>query len=356
MPNPDPDAVAYHFQQAGDAQAIAWLIKAGERALEVFADSAAIPQLEAALTLLDAQGRGGGERIRALTATAAAYRFIEPSRALIYVNEALRTTGEAHNRLFTMRALSLRGVLHTDAGRVAAGLADMLAARELLSTITDTERKDVQDAPYFAAATYSLDGALTEWLALCGEFARAREMGERLVANLPNIETGAAGLYWGTALALANCHFGLLIAYFYQGEPTRAIRAAALARSGYEHLNWGWMLSNTARMECLNALVYAADRPDEWRRLATEIDIHGASTVREHEGATPQPGRAMVLAAEGRWDEAREMTASMLNDLRLLHRQMARLVVAGIDRACGETEAAREAVRAVLPGDQRQSW
>src|SRR5262249_48618094 len=48
----DPDAVAYHLQQAGDARAVVWLIRAGERAHEAFAWLTAAARFEAALTLM----------------------------------------------------------------------------------------------------------------------------------------------------------------------------------------------------------------------------------------------------------------------------------------------------------------
>jgi predicted ATPase len=37
MPNADPDAVAYHFDQAGDRRAWEWLVSAGERAQRTYA-------------------------------------------------------------------------------------------------------------------------------------------------------------------------------------------------------------------------------------------------------------------------------------------------------------------------------
>src|SRR5262249_10048076 len=121
---------------------------------------------------------------------------------------------------------------------------------------------------------------------------------------------------------------------------------AARALAGYESV--GFSMIAIVRMECLNALAYAADHPAEWRRLAAEWDSHLAGAVYAREGQVPQPGRAMVLAADGRWGEARAMTAAMLDDLRRLQRHTARLLIAGLDRACGETENAWSAVREVL--------
>jgi DNA-binding NarL/FixJ family response regulator len=38
LPAPDPDAVAYHFQRAGDERAAAWLVRTGERAEDATTD------------------------------------------------------------------------------------------------------------------------------------------------------------------------------------------------------------------------------------------------------------------------------------------------------------------------------
>src|SRR3954451_5164625 len=51
LPGTDPDAVAYHFQQAGDARAVDWLGHAGERARALYAPQTAIDHLTRALDL-----------------------------------------------------------------------------------------------------------------------------------------------------------------------------------------------------------------------------------------------------------------------------------------------------------------
>src|SRR5215204_5917445 len=48
FPSPDPDAVAYHLQQAGDERAAAWLVRAGERAEDAYALVTAAERYEAA--------------------------------------------------------------------------------------------------------------------------------------------------------------------------------------------------------------------------------------------------------------------------------------------------------------------
>ncbi len=52
----DPDAVAYHFRQAGDPRAGAWLERAGERAQRAYAWVTAVERYAAALAVLEGQG------------------------------------------------------------------------------------------------------------------------------------------------------------------------------------------------------------------------------------------------------------------------------------------------------------
>lgn len=53
LSNPEPDAIAYHFQQAGDNRAIEWLITAGEQAQRAYAWLAAADRFEAALARME---------------------------------------------------------------------------------------------------------------------------------------------------------------------------------------------------------------------------------------------------------------------------------------------------------------
>ncbi len=52
QPDADPDAVAYHFQRAGDERGVEWLVKAGERAREAHAYITAVERMQEALALL----------------------------------------------------------------------------------------------------------------------------------------------------------------------------------------------------------------------------------------------------------------------------------------------------------------
>ena len=68
--SPDPDAVAYHLQQAGDPRAWDWLVKAGDRAQRAYAWVTAAERLQAAAALLERVEGEGATRCRLLAASA----------------------------------------------------------------------------------------------------------------------------------------------------------------------------------------------------------------------------------------------------------------------------------------------
>src|SRR4029079_14556549 len=56
LPNHEPDQVAHHFRQAGDARAVDWLLQAAERANQAFATRMAAERLETVVTIYQEQG------------------------------------------------------------------------------------------------------------------------------------------------------------------------------------------------------------------------------------------------------------------------------------------------------------
>jgi len=104
LPPVDPDTVAYHFQQAGDARAAIWLMRAGERAEDAHALATAADRYEDAFTLLDAQQGNGGERgwLRLLAAALRRYQY--PERARAQVEEAIALATEAEDASLAARA------------------------------------------------------------------------------------------------------------------------------------------------------------------------------------------------------------------------------------------------------------
>jgi predicted ATPase len=109
LPAPDPDAVAYHFQQAGDARAAEWLTRAAERAEDAYALVTAAERYEAAFRLLDAQDGDAAERgwLRLLAAELRGHRV--PDQPLAWVEEVVRLAATAGDPSLTARAQAVRG-------------------------------------------------------------------------------------------------------------------------------------------------------------------------------------------------------------------------------------------------------
>ena len=85
---PDPDAVAYHFQRAGDPRAVAWLVAAGDRADRAYAWLTAAERSEAALALLDGSGGDAAERGWLCFRLARLRRYGDHRQALGYAERA----------------------------------------------------------------------------------------------------------------------------------------------------------------------------------------------------------------------------------------------------------------------------
>ncbi len=115
-PSPDPDAVAFHFQRAGDERAAGWLVRAAERAEDAYALVTAADRYESAFGLLDAQQGDPAERgwLRLLAAALRRHEDIE--RSCRWTQEAVRLAATAGDPSLVARAKALLGLLATYLG------------------------------------------------------------------------------------------------------------------------------------------------------------------------------------------------------------------------------------------------
>ena len=140
-PMPDPDALAYHFRQAGDSRAVPWLIEAGKRAQRAFAFLTAAAPYERAVTLLAlADLRACEGRL------AEALNSIADARAILAPLRAAPALG---------RADALAARLSPAAAR-SAGYPAGLTAREvdvLRLVAAGRSNRDIADALYLSVRT-----------------------------------------------------------------------------------------------------------------------------------------------------------------------------------------------------------
>ncbi|HEY8293344.1 MAG TPA: AAA family ATPase, partial [Thermomicrobiales bacterium] len=152
--NPDSDAVAYHFRQAGDARAVEWLITAGDRARRAWAWPTASERYEAALALLEVADATMKERGWMLFRLADVSKFYNARQGITYLEEAERLAIATSDRVLAAFSLLGQGRNRYLQGEIRRGLAEIAAGAAALSDLSADDRSRM--------GTLDLDGALDE--------------------------------------------------------------------------------------------------------------------------------------------------------------------------------------------------
>ena len=167
-PHPDPDAVAFHLQQAGDPEAVTWLIRAGERSQRAYAWLTAQERFLSAVELL--RGLPGQEEQLALLLfrVARLKRYSDQHRGVAMMTEASSLARAAGKTVLAADADHNKALLLCWAGDFAIGLANwesVFADLEAASTGDDQmESIDTQwlvDSMPSAGVIADSDAALT---------------------------------------------------------------------------------------------------------------------------------------------------------------------------------------------------
>jgi DNA-binding CsgD family transcriptional regulator len=330
LSHPDPDAVAYHFQQAGDARAAEWLIAAGERAQRAYAWPMAADRYEAALAQMeneDAAMRGWLHyRVAVLR------RFAHSAESLERLDEATRLASDAHDQALIAHVRYYRGLLQldrNDAHRMLDELAAGVAALEALPPAVGRTSGlfDRLDA-------HAARGTLILRLARVGRYTQARIQGERWIAAAQEGES--LGGDWG---ASGDGLYGLGITYAHQGKIEAAARMFARARTLLEarqhYPTLGGVLGDLLRVM---VLPFYADDLERRRQLAAAAN---EAWMRAWEMGDTYPARwsyAPLLLVEGGWDEARALASAVYHREDYASRAHASAVLAPLALARGEGE------------------
>lgn len=289
-PMVDIEAVAYHFHESRHEQATDWLMRAGERAEQLYAWRTAAEHFEMVLRLLDdrfPQERGWlSYRIGVLL------RYADPRRGIVYLEEADSTARELRDEHLAACAAADRGLLRCLTGDARRGLDEMQAAVSALTRLRSTdvshcwrdesERRGPVPGPAIErirrgalnaiGQTVDLNahhGPLALWLAWVGRYAEALTIGERCVAELANRPDGPGPLLesYGDALA------GLGHANAALGRPGDALGLFERARQAYGSLNHHFKVGNTAIYELFEAVLpYEADQVKKREWLAAQAE------------------------------------------------------------------------------------
>src|SRR5918997_5387167 len=337
LPAPDPDAVAYHLQQAGDERAAAWLVRAGERAEDAYALVTAAERYEAAMKLLDTQEADLAERGWLRLLAAALRRHDDRDRAFEWVEEVVRLAAAAGDPSLGARAQAFLGLLFGYGGDHSTAVATISTAADMVDRLppgTGAARRREQRIDKVANR-----GTLIAILARGGHLTEARMKGEAYLAKMtdPAFTTGELG-------AIGDAHSGLSMAYALQGELGLARRSYAASVAVYLASDLHLFALMRQREELILAVLpYQADDLAERERVAAAAE-RTARWVVEHGGHVnpnlPRYARVPLLVLEGRWREAREVLAQEdISDLPYLA-GVRPLYLGTLARAQGDAETA----------------
>jgi DNA-binding CsgD family transcriptional regulator len=332
---PDPDAVAYHFQQAGDARAGEWLTHAAWRAYRSFAYATARARFEATLSYVV-----GTERVRSLLALSSLDRFRE--RGMRYAGEALDAARAAGDAALAAVAQFRLGVILSYHGLAGEALQAMEEAERILETIPDDAMPEFYDLyglalasrASFRASALGNSGRWREALVALGEAP------ETVLAHLSNLQVNGATAVWSSFLLLGRpAHARQAAAEILTSLSARKDELAVLV----SHVNVGVFLM----------IPFLLDDRETREWYAAEM----AGIIRcvdEAMGAVPPLlNRCPLLIVTGEWAEARALWAQR-RDAALTASPTANFPYVGaVARAQGEMDEAWALVNEGLPDGLR---
>ncbi|MCC2662790.1 MAG: transcriptional regulator, LuxR family [Geminicoccaceae bacterium] len=369
---PDPDAVAYHFQAAGDPRACDWLIAAGDRAQRTYAWLTAAERLRAAASLLEEAA--GQERTRGRLACRVAYllRFSDPDCAIEALDIAARVATQIDDAVMAAEVRWLRGLLLCYTDRFRSGLAEMMAGIEALKAISPAPAGEpaviqawLNDA--LPAATSIADAkvargaaeldaadvvawrgaALGRFLANAGRLRTAVDGCEHCVAVLADVPEARGGL----RAAVAFASHGLGIAEAGLGRPEEARTTFAQARAIFAELDHHALVAFTLLDELRDvALTFGAADPAARRRIATEAEAAlGRTGGALRPGVSPRLAWLGCLVLDGQWDEVDRILYDLLGPGNAYFRREITAAKTVLARHRGDPDRAWEEIRRLLP-------
>ncbi|MGN6675366.1 MAG: hypothetical protein ACTHMA_18895, partial [Thermomicrobiales bacterium] len=346
-PAPDPDAVAYHFQRAGDERAGEWLVRAGERAQRAYAWLTAADRFEAALIMTEGQATITGERGWLLLRLSRLRRYADPRQGIAYLDEAGPVAVETGDRVLAAYVRYSRGLLYCFVGDIQRGLAELEAGCAALDALGPSDRQRLQAVSSIVGMTPGHHrGTLAHWLAESGHLAEARTQAEPIAAHAaPPVVRGLGGSGYGDA-----CN-GLGTALAALGQPAEARRAFAQARQAYLAVDHYALAGNCAWLDLYRVLLpYQSDQRAERQRLADEAEYAWRQARGVQGDQDARFAQLPIFVLEGQWAEARTMTetvaATEMNNGLVV---VARLFLGSLARAQGDTALAWAQVRLHLP-------
>ncbi len=332
LPNPDADAVAYHFRTIGDSRTVRWLVRAGERAREAQAIVTAVARMKEAMALLDGQEHAA---LAGNLAMQIGYMLRQSDRpqSIRYLEEAIRRAQEADNSVMAGIARCHLGYVFFYDNQLARGLIELRAGVAVLESLPP-EARERTAVPKSSITSLTDARALLAWI-----LARTGAYEEAL--RLLGLTLDAAGRRTRHTQLLCAAHH--LSGRERLGRPDVAKRAYAWVRQDLQPLEGSRLLGGTLFGFLVNTVLpYHADDLAYREEIvaAAERAVVQAQTLQFVE---PFPARALRFPLDfigGAWDAAQE------------HASIAQRWGAGMTRRGGMTLA----TIARLRGRESEAW
>jgi ATP/maltotriose-dependent transcriptional regulator MalT len=354
-PAPDPDAIAYHLQRAGDERALDWLVRAGERAQRAYAWTTAVERFEAAIALAEGDDSRARDRAWLLCRAGRLLRFTETRRGISYIDEAGRIAEGLGDRLLSVFALADGGWLRSLDGQYRRGLAELAAGIDAIEAIAVTGGEadaallinvahavPIEDLDEALRTRRSLTAVL---LALVGRFGEAAALAESCLSQPEEEEPVTARPRLGDtdsylALGLVHSAAGRIAA----ARPA-FLAARDAARTGDHYI----MVGFTAYRELRDVVLPFLTTEIAARRwLAAEVD----ERMGQASGALIGTSRRLsfcLLLQEAAWHEARSGAQTARLGGTSVFRGEAILTLAWLAFHQGTPDLARGYVGELLP-------
>jgi len=299
-PQPDPDAVAYHFQRAGDARAAEWLVKAGERAHGANAWLTAADRYEAALALREAAGAKRGWLLYHLVVLR---RYIDPRASLISLGEMTRLAAEADDQALMACTAFYHGHLLLLTGDYLRGLPTLEAGAMAVESLSPADRPRAIGLNGAVSPRYNV----AYFHAIGGQFAKARRLAERQIAEIPPDTTAApAVVSHGLNDAAGLNDATLAFAHTFSGQPAEARQAFARACRKFRSSGAYYLVAHNLMSELVWVMLsYYADDREACRRVANAAEQAYTDGGEVYGDRPARFALAPLLFLEGDWEEAR---------------------------------------------------
>lgn len=366
LPAPDPDAVAYHFNQAGDARAADWLVRAGDRAFRTYAWLTARDRFLAAVALLEGDAARAGERGWLLYRLGRLLRVSDPAPGVAYLAEAERVAQAVGDPLLAAYALVDRGLLLCLLLEIDQGMAALeggVAALEtlpvdyafpnpsirewiadaMLTTIAPASPATAPPLSHFAPRR----GTLALWLGQTGRFAEALEMGEACLAQWAGINRPDALVLSG----VGDAEYAVALAESAACRVAAAQAAWKRMQQAFRATDHHFLVGLALALELTDVVIpYFTTDIAARRRLAAEAT---AAMARAGGAFGTSPGEPLhdivVLVLEGAWAEADQLARATLASAHPLRRLPAVYGLAVLARWRGDGAEAWANINRALP-------